>query len=432
MRFTIFGYTALLLALLIWGTPRGLCQEDVDGDIQTQRLEERALQVQQQYPWLIQQDRGLALFAVNLPREEFLRGVNAATDLVFEGTEELPELISLRGIFTNIEEALKQLGELDPGLRQTIDTKGMKGRFFHVEDANGGMSDEDLVRRYRRQKMTAATQPNGMGAFFAGNLIMDGTLIPPPVQIDVQPNHANSEIHLLANGNIIERIKYTDPYLLDQELIRADTPDKFQRAVKSKADRIWQQVSQIPFSATGERMMMTSTQLSAIYGIAIAKLEGDSIKLETPEGKKFSWSPPQKGKDVPLTESEAFQKAYNLQTQIFSGLGSGGMVFCSLHFGIHIVPDGFYFLEDLKKITSEEGVVAGEKARKIREHWPEHADWVLEYYYTSLIDEIAQAPTNPILNTPLVFPLPTPVVPGGTEAPKTTEQILKEIMEKNK
>jgi hypothetical protein len=435
MRLRTFGYTTLLLLLLAGGNPSGICQEATDENLETQQLQERAFRVQQRYPWLIQQDRGLALFAINTPREEFLRGVNAATDLVFEGTEELPPTITLNGFFPSIEEALKKLGELDPSLRQTLDLKGMKGRFFHPEDTTAGLSDDDLVKKYRRQKAADATQPNSMGAFFAGNLIIDGTLIPPPVQIDVVQNREISEVHVLANKNIIERFKYTDPFLLDQELLQADTPDKFRRAVQSKADRIWHQVSQVPFSGTGEQMMLTASQLSAIYGIVVAKVEGSSIRFETADGKKFTWSPKSGQKGILLTEPDAFQMAYNLQTKLFNGLGSGGVVFCSIKFGIQVIPDGFYFMTDLKKIASEEGFAEGEKARKIRDRWPEQADWILEYYYTSLMDEIAQAPPNPLLNSPLVFPLPTPLVPDlpkGQEAPRAPEDILKELLEKQK
>ncbi len=436
MKFTTFGSITVLLTLLAGGDPGGICQEVNDQDMETQHLLERAQQVQEKYPWLIQQDRGLALFAFNLPREEFLRGVSAATDLVFEGTEELPELVTLSGFYSNIEEALKKLGDLDPSLRQSIDVKGLKGRFFHLEDTTAGLSDDDLVRKYRRQRLSDAAQPDRMGGFFAGHLILEGTLIPPPIQIDVKPNRELSEVHLLANGNIIERIKYTDPFLMDQELLQADTPVKFRRAVESKADRIWRQVSQIPFSATGERLMMTVSQLSAIYGIAIAKVDGDSIQIETMNGKKFTWRPNQGKKEVPLTEPEAYQKAYALQSQIFTGLGSGGVVFCSLQFGLRVVPDGYFFMEELKRIASEEGVVAGEKARKIRQRWPEHADWVLEYYYTSLMDEIAQSPPNPLLNNPLFMPPPTPVIPPmpampeGIDSTRKPEDILKDLLEK--
>jgi len=378
----------------------------------------------------------LALFAMNLPREEFLRGVSAATDIVFEGTEELPQLITLNGFFLNIEEALRKLGDLDPNLRQSIDLKNLKGRFYHPEDTTAGLSDDDLVRKYRRQKMTDLSTPNSMGAFFPGHLILEGNLVPQPVQIEVIPNRELSEVHVLANGNIIERIRYTDPYLMEQELIQADTPEKFRRAVESKADRIWHQVSEIPFAGTDERLMMTVSQLSAIYGILYAKKEGDSIQVETAAGKKFSWTPGKRKTAIPLTETEAYQKAFALQSQIFTGLGSGGVVFCSIQFGFRVMPDGYTFMEELKRIASEETVTTGDKARKIRERWPDHADWVLEYYYTSLMDEIAQSPPNPLLNSPLVFPMPTPVMPPMPALPEDNrslrkpEDILKELLEK--
>lgn len=443
MKYTQLGYAMVALLLLLTNSPNGVCQEAdaVDMDVETQQLIERAERVQEQYPWLVQQDRGLVLLAVNIPREEFLQGVTAATDLVFDGTDELPELITLQGVFPNIEAALKNLSVLDPGLRQSLDLKAKKGRFSHLEDTTAGLSDEGLVRKYKRQKLANASAPDRGGAFMVGSLVIDGTLIPPPVQVEVIPNRDLGEVQVTVNQNIIERLKYTDPYVLDQELFQANTPAKFKKAVESKADRIWQQVCQIPFSGTGERLLMTVTQLSAIHGIAYAKADGEDIQIETLEGKKFTWSP-KPVKNAPLTEPEAFQKAYDLQSQLFSALGSGGMAFCSIQFGTHVIPDGFYFMNDLRKIISEEGVAVPDKARKIRERWPEHADWILEFYYTSLMDEAAQAPANPLLNSPYVIPFPTPVMPempnipnmpaGGQGGPKTPEEILKEFIEKQR
>ncbi|MCC7196478.1 MAG: hypothetical protein IT356_13065 [Gemmatimonadaceae bacterium] len=396
----------------------------------TDQLEERSQRVQEKYPWLIQEANGLVIFAVNLTREEFLQGLHAATDLVFDGTSELPELVTVRGFFPDISAAIRKLGESDPALRPEIDLSARKVNFSRSIPAGKGLTDQDLNAKYRRSPLTHATASNGLGVYLSGNLIIDGNLVPPPLQIEVIPMRERSEIQILINTLVVERYRYTDLYSLDQNLYQADTPEKFQQALSDKTGRIWLQVSQIPFATTDERLTLTAGQLRGIYGVADVTLGGTQLKIKTLEGRTFDWSPAQVSKDIPLSEPEAFQKAYETQSQIFGGLASGGIVFCSHLYGIKVIPQGYFFMEELRRISGDASLSIQEKVEAIQAKWPGEVDPILEFLFTTLLNEAPQQPQPQFPGMPPIQPIPTPAMPIEGLGGRPPEEVLKELLQR--
>jgi hypothetical protein len=381
-------------------------------DLKTQQLLERAQRVQEKYPWLIQEDRGISVFAFNLPREEFLRGLQAATDIVFDGTDELPEQITLSGFFLNIEEVIKKIGETDSTLKKAIDLTNLQATFYRPENKTLTLSDQDLSLRYRRPKLGDVASAFGMGVYLPGNLIVDGTLIPPPLQIEVIPQRDQSEVQVLCNKLVLKKLPYIDPYQADQNLFQADTPENLKKAILNKADRIWNQVAQIPYTSTAERLNLTAGQIGIIYRVTNAQVENQQVKIACVDGLEFAWAPPTTAQNLVLTEPEAFQKAYELQNQIFTTLASGGIYFVSTQYGMKTLTDGFYVMSELKQIHADESLQERDKVNRIHERWSDALDWMLEYYYTSLKDQaVVPVPEGfPNLNQPL--PLPTMALPG--------------------
>ncbi|KXK35143.1 MAG: hypothetical protein UZ16_OP3001001834 [Candidatus Hinthialibacteria bacterium OLB16] len=440
IRIKRYGAVALAAGLTLW--LGAAFSQDLPADIQpagtdysdphTDQLEERAQRVQEKYPWLIQEANGLVVFAVNISRDEFLHGLRAATDLVFDGTAELPEMVTIRGFFPDVSAVIRKLGESNPALRQEIDLKSKNVRFSRSAPVGKGLSEQDFIARYRRGRLANATAANGAGAYLSGNLIIDGTLVPSPIQIEVAPMRDLSEIQILANTLVVARFRYTDLFSLDQDLYQADTPEKFEKALIEKTGRIWLQVSQIPFAATDERFTLTAGQLRGIYGVADVTLGGDRLTIKTLEGKSFDWRPSQAAKNAPLSEPEAFQKAYETQNQIFGGLASGGVVFCSHLFGIRVIPQGYFFMEELRRIAGDSTLSIQDKVQAIQDKWPGEVDPILEFLFTTLLDGTVQSPQSQIPGFPTAPPLPTPAIPGEGLGGRPPEEVLKELLQRQR
>jgi hypothetical protein len=420
--------TVFLSVILASGA--AFCQEEPD--LQTESLVERAARVQQQYPWLVQETRGLSVYAFNIPREEFLRGAHATTDLVFDGTSELPDRISLRGFFANITKVFDKLDEQSPDLRYRTETLDRRVTFYHAKDEAAGLPPRDLIARYRLGRIPSPQAPSGTGMFLPGSLIVQGTLFPPPLQVDVMPNPAGGNVVVMANSYPVQKIDFVDPLQMEREFREADSPERVKRVLGMKASQIWLQTAQIPFATTSERLNLAAGQMAYAIGAFKTRVEGESLQIELPDGSKMFWSPRQTPPTMPLSEPEAFQKAYTLQSEILSSLAEGSVVFCSDRFGMRAVRDAMSFLAELSQIASDARLSAPEKEGKIRQRWPADRDWILEYFYTTLLDEAAPPPPGGPYAPPLPpVVLPTPNIPNRLPPNATPDEIIKQLLEKS-
>lgn len=386
-------------------------------------LAERANRVQARYPWLIQQPNGLAVFASGISREEFLRGLNAATDLVFDGTCELPERVDVSGFFPNVSRILQNLSDQNPGLYHESHARSHHVRFFRERMPSELLIDSGQGIRYKRARLTGTDSPTGAGMFFPGTLVVDGTLIPPPVFLEVFPDPDNRVIVLRVNGLPVRKHPYTSPFNVNQELIQADDPAKFRAALETKAAQVWRDTASIPYSSTRERLNLTAGQMAYVYGVFRTRVEGESLYFEFPDGTTATWHPKQAAHTVIETEVEAIRDAYQEQDQIVAALAGGSAVFFSQRFGYRVVPDAISMNEDLKRLALDPSLSEGEKEREIRGRWPQAAHVILEYFYTTVLED-PSASSGPAQRTLPSIPLPVPQPPPGAGLPQLPQPAI--------
>lgn len=251
----------------------------------------------------------------------------------------------------------------------------------------------DLVSRYRREPIRNTQAPGGQGAWVAGILVVDGTLFPPPYLIEIVPNQPGSNVLVLANGYPIEKLDYTDAVKIEQDILNPQSPEAYRSAFHAKCNQVWLQVSQIPFATTGERLNLMAGQMNFLYGIHRTKVVGEKVEAELMNGTVFEWSIAHAKGNASLTEQSAYQKAYERQNEILAGLGGGAVVFCSLRFGPHSIQDGYTFQTQFNELLAKTDLTLAQKEQEIRLRWERDADWLLEYFYTSLsASEVPSAP----------------------------------------
>lgn len=408
-----------------WEDEAGTQATEADID---RELEYRAHEVAREYPWLVQELRGLALSAVNVPREKFLRGIHAASDLVFDGTTELPVRISLQGFFSNVGEVVQAVARLSPGMQIEGDISSRFIKFYRPLDQTVGLAEGDLVARYRRPILQLESYPRAGGIVLPGALFIEGNISPAPWVVEVIANQMGDDYIVMANGLQIKRFPFLDPMDIDRNLIQSQTMVKYREALKSKTDLTYWQVSQIPYSTSNERLNLTAAQMGYGGGLFGTRIEGGSIVVDLADGSKFSWSPDDLPKEPPMTESEAYRAAFQFQSLVLTNLASGNAVFCSDRFGFRVGPNLLTFGPEMESLSGDPELSSAQKEQQIRLKWPDDADWILEYFYTSVVKDVPLPAQLPYAAPP-VGPLPTPNVPqAGAAEPGSSEDLIQQFL----
>ena len=360
-----------------------------------EELTARAEGVTRDYPWIELPFNGLSLNGFDLEREEFLRGLHAATDLVFEGTNELPESITAYGLFPNVANVLDEVLKDDPFLEHRIDWENRRVTFLHKVDDSLGLSDSELAARYRRAKPDPQLIQGNRGMVYPGALIVDGTPFPSPLLVEVTPDQTTRHYFVQANGFILKKFAYTDPFQVDTDLYQAANTADLKVALLAKADSVWSQVSMLPRASTQEVLDMVDRQMSFLPGVLKTKVEDSTIVLTLRDSTEVTWTLPDIHSKKILNEQEAFREAFALQNQILMTLSRGGVVFVSTVYGVTAFENGFELLPALQRLASNRHLSLREKEFEIRKSWKEQAESILEYFYTSLVDDPHSALTEP-------------------------------------
>jgi len=345
----------------------------------------RAQWVHQEYPWLDQQMNGLAVNCYGVPREAFLRGMHAATDLVFEGTQELPQSLTLFGLFRNAEEVFQRVCSDDPFLACQADMKSRQVVFSRNKDETAGLSDEELIARYRRTKPTLDLARTGGGLLYPGMLVVNGTPFPSPLSIEITMDRENRAVLIQANGISLREIRYLDPTQVDAELFRATTSSQVGAALATKADQIWSELSRFPLSSTKETLTLMGQRIGYMPGVLRTEVGETSLLLVLRDMSQVKWEIPKGTQQVSFGEQEAYRRAYDFQNQVLSVLARGGAFFISDKFGIGTVPSAFELNPALERLVSDTTLTLREKELEIRKERKGQSGFVLEYFYTSLV-----------------------------------------------
>jgi len=351
-----------------------------------EELQRRAERVNREYPWLYQASNGLDVRPRNVDREDFLRGLHAATDVVFDGTSALPERIDLSGLFPSLEGVLEGLVKDRPDLAYDADWRGLRVLFRPLEDSTAGMSETLLISRYRRPKHPAALQPNAVGVFVSGLLVVDGSEVPPPLRTEVYPDPPDLQASLAVNGFPVRDFPYIDPAAVDRALYTAPSPDKFREALLAKADSLWLEVAQFPGPATSDRLRSVADRLRFVYGVRDAVLGEDSIDLALLNGDPLEWSIPREANLPSPNAAVAHRRALAFQNDLLRSLSVGNVVFVSSEYGPKVLANRNAFVNELRQVAGDATVALAKRESEIRRKWPNEADWILEYFYTSLVD----------------------------------------------
>jgi len=389
-----------------------LGQEELDPIIDS--LERRAEEVTRLYPWLVQDFGGLAFSAHEISREEFLRGIHAATDLVFDGTETLDSRVSLVGRYKNIEEVLKTLCRDDPQLDCEIDFVTLQVRFVRRPDTTVGLPDSALIARYRQVRVDPSLVRRNYGMYYSGILIVDGSVFPAPLTFQLESLPTESRVVFEVNDFPITEFIYTDPALIDGSLYQATSVEELRIALLNKLDQTWRMTARFPLGTTAEMISLLSQQAQFLYGVTRSEPMKAGLRLHLTEGPPLDWVIPRSLPTQAVDGIDAYQKALQLQNRVIADLSMGGMVFLSRRFGNHALREPMTFQEKMNRVVSMEGDLRS-KEKEIRVLWGDEAEWVLEYFYTSLVPDnwVDQTPAKPDLipNTDVLAPVfETPVV----------------------
>jgi len=368
-------------------------------------LEQRAALIELQYPWLVQETFGLSLSATDVPREDFLNGLHAATDLVFDGSALLPERISLEGVFNNISEVIRELCSNNLSVDYEEDLESLRVQFIPGGPAALGSGQEDPHRKYRMPRPLVGRAPPGSGYPYPGVLIVEGVVFPSPLSIEVIPKPEASQIYVRANLHLMERFEYVNTVLLDQALLGATDLATYESAFRKKADLLWSEIGKLPFEGQGDRLRALSTQASIQFpNIYHASPQMGGLVIQMLDRKTFRWDPPIEPRDTLVSEQRAVALAMELRDRMVAGLTSAGYVFFSRRSGLGILYESPALLVQLQVFARDPLTTLREKEREIRIRWPNHAEWILELFYTSLV-------TGPASESPRSLSSHTPPVP---------------------
>ncbi|MCA9433016.1 MAG: hypothetical protein KC940_21035, partial [Candidatus Omnitrophica bacterium] len=374
----------VLLAFVSVLCPNAFPQEDEDS--LTRELEARAERVTREFPWLVQTNSGLSITAYGRSREEILRGLNAATDLVFDGTENLDPVVDLAGNFSNVEEALKKLCRDDPYLKCRVDFSTSSAHFDSIPDPTANMSNIGLISRYHQVRIDTNLTRQNYGMFLPGMLVCNGSQFPAPFNFQIEPIPLASRVVVKVNGYSVEDFQYSDPVELDRNLYQAANVDELKSAIQAKLDQTWRMSARFPYGTTRETLGLLSQQAQFLYGVVRSEPMIRGLRLHLNDGQHLDWTFPKQDPTIAFDGADAYQKAQQYQQQAISGLSSGLVVFLSNRFGLHILEDSLNFPNRIGEIAAADASL-GEKENRIRTEWPDDADWVLEFFYTSLIPE---------------------------------------------
>lgn len=368
-------------------------------------LERRAEEVTLRFPWLVQTYSGLSVTAESIPREEFLSGLTAATDLVFEGTEELPLLVTLVGRYRGVSALLDGFCRNHPEIDCDIDAPGRMARFSAGPDDGAGLSDIALIARYRRAPIDPALVRRNYGMFFSGALVVDGSIIPSPLEFLIEPMPTENRVILKVNGYPVTEVVHLDVAAIERSLYEATNLDQFKSALQSKLDYSWRMMTRIPFGTQRDALNLFARQAAFNYGVTRAEPTRGGIRVHLAAGSHLDWAVPPPDSSTAYDSTEAYAMVQGIQNQVIGGLSIGAMVFMSNRYGVRVFNQPFDFNPRLSALAAEP-IDLREKERRIRMEWREEAEWILEYFYTSLISD-AWMTASPL---PFPTPVPTPLV----------------------
>lgn len=380
----------------------------------------RAQEVNRRYPWILLNDRGLTLTAYDLPRDAFLRGLTAATDLVFSGTEELPETISLIVHSARADQVFQEIQRLDPFLTFEGRWNQKEVIFRSVTNPTVGLSDAELIARYRRPRPSLNSIRSDRGAFTPGALIAEGTRFPNPLFLEIFPDRSVKKVFVLCNQSILKEFPFKDPGELDLALYQAQSQADQRKAVADKLNQIHHEVGRIPTSSTDELLGNVARAAAYLPHVAGTAVVRTSLMVRMSDGSEMEWSLPRSSKGQYWSEPEAIQAAYTFQNRLNFDLSRGSVVLISEQFGDTAIENGFEFFRRLEEIAADGRLNLAEKELEIRKSWKNQADAVLEYFYTSVVDS-AETPSY-------APPVPAPIPFGATTAigvPAHIEEFLR-------
>lgn len=407
MKPTLIHLFVCLIPLFLVSSPPSMGQEEDFpryGD-----LEQRAEEVTLRFPWLVQTYSGLSVTAESISREEFLRGLTAATDLVFEGTEELPLLVTLVGRYRGVSALLDAFCRNHPEIDCDIDAPGRMARFSAGPDDGAGLSDIALIARYRRAPIDPALVRRNYGMFFSGALVVDGSIIPSPLEFQIEPMPTENRVILKVNGYPVTEVVHLDVAAIERSLYEATNLEQFKSALQSKLDYSWRMMIRIPFGTERDALNLFARQAAFNYGVTRAEPTRGGIRVHLAAGSHLDWAIPEPNLSTAYDSTEAYAMVQGIQSQVIGGLSLGAMVFMSNRYGVRVFHQPFDFNTRLNALAAEP-IDLREKERKIRMEWREEAEWILEYFYTSLISD-SWMTASP---APIPTPNPTPSVDAGS------------------
>jgi hypothetical protein len=346
---------------------------------------EKARAVNARYPWILLSDRGLTLTAYDLPREEFLRGLSEATELVFSGTEELPETITLIVHSARADQVFQEIRRLDPFLISEERWSEKRVIFRKVDNPTVGLSEEELIARYRRPRPSLNSIRSDRGAFAPGALISEGTRFPNPLNLEILPDRSVKKVFLLCNQIILKEFPFKDPGEIDLELYQAQSQADRMKAVREKLSQIHHEVSRFPMSSTAELLEGMARAAAFLHPVAGTVVVRNSLIVRMREGSEMEWELPRGGDHLYWSEPEAIQAAYAFQNQLNFELSRGAVVLISEQFGDTVIENGFDFFRRTDEIAANGRWSLAEKELEMRKEWRDQAEPVLEYFYTSVV-----------------------------------------------
>jgi hypothetical protein len=213
--------------------------------------------------------------------------------------------------------------------------------------------------------------------------------------VEVIPDHTTRHYFVQGNGFILKKFPYTDPFGVDTDLYQAANTADLKLALLAKADNVWSQVSMLPRASTQEVLDLVGRQMSFLPGVLKTNVADSSIVLTLRDSTEVTWRLPDSKSKKVRNEQEAFQEAFALQNEILMTLSRGGVVFVSTIHGVTAIENGFELLPALQLMASNRNLSLREKEMEVRKSWKEHAEPILEYFYTSLIADPQSALAEP-------------------------------------
>jgi hypothetical protein len=350
------------------------------------------------YSWIDLPMEGIELDTYELDPAEFFRGLHAATDLVFEGTENFVEPITLEGRFANVTEILDTLYLSDPFLEYVYD-RGAKRVVFTREDLTEGLSPYELSARYQRSDRLLKPDEGSGGLFYAGMLAVDGLLYPQQVRVDLMPIPSARKFVLNVNGTVVKDFGYSDPYDFDRKALAADTPEELQEVLLTRVDQAWAGIAWYPFDSTKEALIELAYQASRIPGIARAWPESATLTLEPENLEPIVWSIPTGETKKTYTETEAYSLALDFESRLLRSLGAGELVVLSQRYGETTIPRAAELLAQMMQFNRAPDRSLADMEKALRLGWKPYADWVLEIFYTSFTPPLAETNAAPPLDS---------------------------------